>query len=47
MIGAQDPPGMAQSHAREAALKAFRPLSISFRSQVISLVQRSLRHPSQ
>jgi hypothetical protein len=38
---------MAQFHAREAALKAFRPLSISFRPEVVSLVQTSLQHPSQ
>src|SRR5436190_1865618 len=37
---------MAQFHAREAALKAFRPLDISFRPEVRNLVQTSLLHPS-
>jgi hypothetical protein len=52
MIGAPDPRPdmaqlMAQFHAREAAFKAFRPLSISFPPEVISLVQTPLWHPAQ
>ena len=37
---------MAELHAREAALKAFRPLDISCRPKVRSLVRTSLLHPS-
>jgi hypothetical protein len=48
MIDAPDPrPDMAQFHAREALLKAFRPLSISFPPEVVSLVQTCQCHPSQ
>jgi hypothetical protein len=38
---------MAQFHAREALLKAFRPLSISCPPEVVSLVQTCYCHPSQ
>jgi hypothetical protein len=48
MIDAADPrPDMAQFDAREALLKAFRPLSISCRPEVVSLVQTCQCHPSQ
>src|SRR5207247_10267787 len=48
MIDASDPrPDMAQFHAREALLKAFRPLSISCPPEVVSLVQTCQCHPSQ
>ena len=51
MIDARDPrPHMAQLmaefHAREAALKPFRPLDISSPPEVRSLVRTSLLHPS-
>ena len=38
---------LAQFHAREAALKAFRPLDISCPPEVKSLVQTSVLQPSQ
>jgi hypothetical protein len=38
---------VAQFHAREAVLKAFRPLSAPFPPEVRSLIQTSLWRPSQ